>query len=198
MGVMGAGVADLDNDGFLDLYFGTGDPQLTRLEPNRFFRNNGDGTFSDLTGYVGFARPGNKGHGVAFVDIDDDGDLDIYAQLGGHYPGDHARNAFYRNKAGNRNHWFEIELKGEQSNRFGVGAQITLEAGGRKYFREVKGSEGFGATNPYRQHFGLGANTRIDSLEVRWPSGLRQSFRDLPANQIAGLTENSEAVRRLK
>ena len=69
MGTMGAGVADLDNDGYVDFYFGTGDPQMSRLEPNRFFRNNGNGTFSDLTRYVGFARPGNKGHGVAFVDL---------------------------------------------------------------------------------------------------------------------------------
>ena len=77
-GTMGAGVADLDNDGYIDLYLGTGDPQMSRLEPNRFFHNNGDGTFSDLTNYVGFARPGNKGHGVTFVDIDNDGDLDIF------------------------------------------------------------------------------------------------------------------------
>ena len=69
MGTMGAGVADVDNDGYVDFYFGTGDPQISRLEPNRFFRNNGNGTFSDLTRYVGFARPGNKGHGVAFVDL---------------------------------------------------------------------------------------------------------------------------------
>src|SRR5919204_602208 len=74
-GTMGGGVADLDNDGHIDIYLGTGDPQMSRLEPNRFFRNNGDGTFSDLTRYLNFARPGNKGHGVAFVDIDDDGDL---------------------------------------------------------------------------------------------------------------------------
>ena len=97
MGVMGGGVADLDNDGYLDLYFGTGDPQLSRIEPNRIFHNNGNGTFSDATASAKMARPGQKGHGVAFADIDDDGDLDLYAQLGRHYPGDHAENAFYRN-----------------------------------------------------------------------------------------------------
>lgn len=61
---MGAGVAELDNDGFVDFYFGTRDPQLTRMEPNRFFRNNGDGTFSDASAAGGFARPGTKEHGV--------------------------------------------------------------------------------------------------------------------------------------
>ncbi len=100
MGVMGGGVADLDNDGYLDIYFGTGDPQLSRIEPNRIFHNNGNGTFSDATVSAKMARPGQKGHGVAFADIDDDGDLDLYAQLGGHYPGDHAENAFYRNLNG--------------------------------------------------------------------------------------------------
>jgi hypothetical protein len=189
MGVMGAGVADLDNDGFLDIYFGTGDPQLTRLEPNRLFRNNGDGTFVDVTSYVGFARPGNKGHGVAFVDIDDDGDLDIYAQLGGHYQGDHAYNAFYRNLKGNRNHWFEIELQGVKSNRYAIGAQVTIKAGAQIFFREVKGSEGFGATSPYRVHFGLGKVAKIDTMEIRWPSGLKQTLDNIPTNQIMRVKE---------
>ena len=124
---MGGGVADLDNDGYLDVYIGTGDPQISRLEPNRLFRNNGDGTFSDLTNFVGLARPGNKGHGVAFVDIDDDGALDMFAQLGGHYPGDHAYNAFYRNLKAAQNHWLELELTGVKSNRQAVGAQTHGE-----------------------------------------------------------------------
>ena len=197
MGTMGAGVADLDNDGYLDLYFGTGDPQMSRLEPNRFFHNNGNGTFTDLTNFVGFARPGNKGHGVGFVDIDNDGDLDVFAQLGGHYPGDHTYNAFYRNLKGNRNHWLEVDLRGVTSNRFGIGAQLTVKAGGLLIYREVKGSEGFGATSPYRQHFGLGNRTKIDSLEILWPSGRKQMFTGLDANQIIGVTEDQQTWSKL-
>jgi tetratricopeptide (TPR) repeat protein len=189
MGVMGAGVADLDNDGWVDFYFGTGDPQLSRLEPNRFFRNNGDGTFSDLTNYVGFSRAGNKGHGVSFIDIDDDGDLDVYAQLGGHYPGDHAENAFYRNLKGNQNRWLEVDLVGTKSHRQAIGAQLTVKAGKLTVYREVKGSEGFGATNPYRQHFGLGRETKIDSLEVVWPSGLRERIEGLESNRVLTMKE---------
>lgn len=188
-GTMGAGVADLDNDGFVDFYFGTGDPQLTRLEPNRFFRNNGDGTFTDWTAAAGFARPGNKGHGVTFVDLDDDGDLDVYAQLGGHYPGDAARNAFYRNLAGNRNHWLAMELRGVVSNRFGVGAQITVRAGGRTFYREVKGGEGFGSTDPYRVHIGLGSLRRVDEVEVRWPSGKRQVLGAMETGRLLRVKE---------
>lgn len=189
VGVMGAGVADLDNDGYIDLYLGVGDPQMSRLEPNRFFHNNGDGTFTDLTDHVGFHRPGNKGHGVSFVDIDEDGDLDIYAQLGGHYPGDFARNAFYKNLKGNQNHWLQVDLVGVKSNRAGIGAQLTVRSGGFLAYREVKGAEGFGATSQMRQHFGLGARTKIDSLEIRWPSGLTQKFDNLGSNQIIRVVE---------
>ena len=184
MGTMGAGVADLDNDGYLDIYFGTGDPQLTRLEPNRFFHNNGNGTFTDLTRAVGFARPGNKGHGVAFADIDNDGDLDVFAQLGGHYPGDHAVNAFYRNLKGNENNWLEVDLQ-----PITIGAQITVRAGGLIVYREVKGSEGFGATSPYRQHFGLGKHSTVDSLEVVWPSGKTTTRNSLPVNMIVSVKQ---------
>lgn len=174
MGVMGAGVADIDNDGFVDFYFGTGDPQLSRLEPNRFFRNNGDGTFSDLTRIAGVARPGNKGHGVSFIDLDNDGRLEIYAQLGGHYPGDHARNAFYRARGRNGHHWLQFELKGTKSNRNAIGATVNVKIGGQTIQREIKGSEGFGATNPFRIHMGLGRNTAVDSIEVTWPGGAKQ------------------------
>jgi hypothetical protein len=197
-GTMGAGVADLDNDGYLDIYLGTGDPQISRLEPNRLFRNLGNRTFGDVTTYVGFARPGNKGHGVGFVDIDEDGDLDIFAQLGGHYPGDHVRNALYRNLKANRNHWLEVELRGVKSNRFAVGAQITVKAGTLLAYREVKGSEGFGSTSPFRQHFGLGGNAKIDSIEIRWPSGTTHRFTDLEANRIISLKEDESSWRVLK
>jgi tetratricopeptide (TPR) repeat protein len=197
-GTMGAGVADLDNDGYLDLYIGTGDPQISRLEPNRLFRNNGDGTFADLTNFVGLARPGNKGHGVAFVDIDNDGALDIFAQLGGHYPGDHAYNAFYRNLKAARNHWLEVELLGTKSNRQAIGAQITVKAGDLLVYREIKGSEGFGATSMFRQHFGLGSHARIDSIEIRWPSGLTHKFTDVDANQIVALKEDERMWTHLK
>src|SRR5690606_37718028 len=142
-------------DGYIDLYFGTGDPTLWRFEPNRFFRNNGDGTFSDLTMTTALKHIG-KGHGITFVDIDADGDLDIYHQLGGAYPGDFWPNAFYQNEKGNQNAWLQIDLVGTSSNRFAIGASVTIKAGPLLVFREVKGSEGFGSTDPYRLHFGLG------------------------------------------
>ncbi|MCC6535908.1 MAG: VCBS repeat-containing protein [Bryobacterales bacterium] len=190
MGVMGSGVADLDNDGWIDFYFGTGDPQLSRLEPNRLFRNEGGGRFADVTSLTEFARPGRKGHGVAFAELDGDGDLDMYAQLGGHYPGDHAANAFYRNLAGNRLHWLEVDLIPKSGNRYAViGAQVVVKAGGLTIYREVKGSEGFGSTSDYRQHFGLGRAASVDSIEVWWPSGRRASYPGGTANRRIELRE---------
>lgn len=193
MGVMGAGVADLDNDGFVDFYFGTGDPQLSRLEPNRLFRSNGNGTFSDVTALTPFARPGRKGHGVAFVDLDEDGDLEMYAQLGGHYPGDHAANALYRNLAGSRNHWLAVDLTGAVGNRFAVGAQVVVKAGALSVLREVKGGEGFGATNPYRLHFGLGREKRIDAIEVLWPGGARRRYAGGAVNRVVAIEQERPA-----
>jgi tetratricopeptide (TPR) repeat protein len=197
-GTMGAGVGDLDNDGYLDIYIGTGDPQMSRLEPNRLYHNNGNGTFYDVTNFVGFARPGNKGHGAAYVDIDNDGALDLFAQLGGHYPGDHTYNAFYHNLKAARNHWLEMELTGVKSNRQAVGAQITVKAGDLIVYREVKGSEGFGATSMFRQHFGLGSHAKIDSIEVRWPSGEVHTFQNVEANHILKLKEDQPAFTVVK
>jgi len=197
MGVMGAGVADLDNDGFVDIFFGTGDPRLHRLEPNRFFRNNGDGTFSDLSYFSGLGHLG-KGHGVTFIDLDDDGDLDVYAQIGGHHPGDFWRNRFLRNDRGNQNNWLQVDLVGTESNRYGIGTQLVLRTGGTTLYREVKGSEGFGSTDPYRVSFGLGKNTRIDVLSVLWTSGRRQEFTSLELNHRIEVKESSDACRTLK
>jgi hypothetical protein len=170
---------------------------MSRLEPNRFFRNNGDGTFSDLTDFVKLQRPGNKGHGVAFVDWEEDGDLDFYAQLGGHYPGDFARNAFYRNLKANRNHWLQVDLKPVSSNRDAIGAQLVLRSGDLLVYREVKGGEGFGATSQRRQHFGIGARKTIDWLEVRWPGGEVQKIERLDPGQIIEI-EEGRAWRRVK
>jgi tetratricopeptide (TPR) repeat protein len=197
VGTMGAGVADLDNDGFVDIYLGVGDPRLHRLEPNRFFRNNGDGTFSDLSFFAGLGHLG-KGHGVAFIDLDDDGDLDIYAQIGGHHPGDFWRNKLFRNNWGNRNNWLQVDLIGTRSNRYAVGAVLVLKAGGMTLYREVKGSEGFGSTSPYRVSVGLGKSARIDSVTVLWPSGLKQEFKDLTVNQRIEIKEGTDTWRVVK
>ena len=119
----------------------------------------------------------------------------MYAQLGGHYPGDMAYNAFYRNLKGNRNHWLELDLQGVSSNRYAIGAQVTVKAGGRTFYREVKGSEGFGATSPYRVHLGLGQTRHVDAVEIGWPSGITQDLGALEADRILAVREPEKAAR---
>ena len=183
---------DLDNDGDLDLVVGNG--ILRDGSTTQIYRNNGDGTYSDLTMTSGLGHIG-KGHGVTFIDYDGDGDLDIYSQIGAADPGDMWENAFYRNDKGNRNHWLQVDLAGTRSNRHGVGATLVVRAGALTAHREVKGSEGFGATNPYRVSFGLGRRTRVDSLEIIWPSGEKQTFRDLPADRLTRVEEGEQNPR---
>jgi hypothetical protein len=191
IGVMGANVADLDNDGDTDVYFGTGDPKIGRMEPDRFYRNNGDGTFTDMTFAVGLGNTG-KGHGVTFIDLDGDGDLEIYAPEGGFWHGDPYPNALYLNKQTTGNHWLHVDLVGRESNRDAVGTRLTVMAGGRRVYREIYGGRGFGSSDSPTVEFGLGPATRVDSLELVWPSGKTQTFRDLPVDRRILIEEGGE------
>ena len=167
-GTMGAGIGDVDYDGLVDLYLANGGPVMPRFEPNILYHNLGE-RFADVTESAGVGNLG-KGHGATFADYDGDGDLDLYAAIGGHYPGDLWPNSLYRND-GRGSHWLAVELEGTQSNRSAVGAQVTVHAGGRLLIEEVASGGGFGTTNSLPLEFGLGALNVISRLEVRWPSG---------------------------
>jgi len=182
LGVMSGGVADLDNDGYPDFYFGTGDPQFNRLEPNVLLRNVEGKRFDDVSRYAGVGSLG-KGHGIAFNDWDRDGDLDVYIELGGFYHGDFWHSAFYINELGNKNNWLEITLGQEGLNRNAIGTGVTLKAGAYRFYQEVKAGEGFGSTNPTRLHFGLGKRTSVDALDIRWPDGSRRTLTSPPVNK---------------
>jgi len=188
IGTMGAGVADLDNDGWVDVYFGTGDPDLGRMEPDRFYRNVGGERFEDLTFAVGLGNVG-KGHGITFVDLDADGDLELYAAEGGFEHGDRWPNALYRNDQSTGHHWLRVDLEGVRSNRDAVGARVTLEAGGRTLVRERAGGRGFGSWDAPTLHFGLAGAQRVERLTVAWPSGERQVFEDLAVDQRIAVRE---------
>ncbi len=175
---MGCNFGDLDNDGFLDFYLGTGDPDLGSLMPNRMFRNDRGREFHDVTTSGGFGHL-QKGHGVSFGDIDNDGDQDIYQDMGGAYSGDVYSNVLYLNP-GTENQFIGISLEGTRSNRMGVGARIlveVIEEGAlRSIHRTVSSGGSFGAS-PLRQHIGLGSPERIEKIEIRWPSGLVTEVR---------------------
>jgi hypothetical protein len=196
---MGANFGDLDNDGFLDFYLGTGFPNYEALMPNLMFRNHGGKRFSDITTSGGFGHL-QKGHGIAFADLDNDGDQDVFEQMGGATPGDAYGNALYENP-GFSHHWVKLKLVGVASNRSAIGTRIRLgitEHGNeRSVFRHVNSGGSFGA-NPLRQEIGLGTATSIDVLEIFWPkTGLTQTFRNLAVDQALEITEGEERFERI-
>jgi len=167
---MGSGFGDLDNDGYLDVYLGTGEPSYESLLPNRMFRNNEGKGFQDVTTSGDFGNL-QHGHAVAFADIENNGNEDVFEEMGGAYPGDVYWDSLYKNP-GHGNHWITLVLEGVQTNRIGYGAVIhlTIVEGGKKrsIWRDVGSVSSFGG-NPLRQHIGVGKATVVESIEVRWP-----------------------------
>jgi len=197
---MGANFGDLDNDGFLDFYLGTGFPDYEALVPNRMYWNRGGKKFADVTTAGGFGHL-QKGHGIAFADLDRDGDQDVFAEMGGAFPGDAFGNALFRNP-GFGNHWVTVKLVGVRSNRVGMGARIRCEisenGAKRSVYRHVDSGSSFGA-NPLRQMLGLGKASKIDVLEVYWPtSDTTQTFRDVPVDTAFEITEGKDELRRIE
>ena len=169
--VMGANYGDLDNDGFADLYVGTGNPDFRSLLPNRMFRNDGMGHFQDVTTAGGFGHL-QKGHGIAFGDLDNDGDEDIYQVMGGAYSGDVYYNALYVNP-GHGHHWIALKLQGAVSSRDAIGARIAVrvrEDGGERTIHAVVGTGGSFGASSLQQEIGLRQATAIESVAVRWPA----------------------------
>tara|TARA_B100000686_G_C16714519_1_gene931191 strand:- start:991 stop:1611 length:621 start_codon:yes stop_codon:yes gene_type:complete len=193
---MGCSFGDLDNDGWLDFYLGTGNPNLRSLMPNRMFHNNRGKNFQDVTTAGGFGHL-QKGHGVGFADLDNDGDQDIYIVLGGAYTGDVFHNALYRNP-GHGNHWITLRLEGTISNRSAIGARIELEfteAGeSRTVHATVSTGSSFGGSS-LQQELGIGTAARVDRLSITWPTSKTvQNFYDLPVNKIYHIREDADRV----
>ncbi len=191
--VMGSSFGDLDNDGWLDIYLGTGDPTYESLLPNRMFRNDQGKVFQDVTTSGGFGHL-QKGHAIAFGDIDNDGDEDIFEEMGGAYAGDTYPSALYENP-GHDNHWISLELEGVRTNRAAFGARIdlTIKVGEalRHIYRTVGYVSSFGG-NPMRQHIGVGRASRVFGVEVTWPASKQtQKFSDVAVDAAYHLREGS-------
>jgi hypothetical protein len=169
---MGANFGDLDNDGWLDVYLGTGDSTYESLLPNRMFRNDDGHRFQDVTTAGDFGHL-QKGHGIAFADLHRSGFEDVFEEMGGAQPGDSFQSALYRNP-GNGNHWITLKLEGVRSNRAAFGARIDVvvknaNGGVRHIYRTVGFGSSFGG-NPLEQHIGIGAATSVAAVTVIWPS----------------------------
>jgi tetratricopeptide (TPR) repeat protein len=189
---MGANFGDIDNDGFLDIRLGTGNPSYASLLPNVLLRNKDGKSFVDVTAS---SRTGelHKGHGIAFADLDNDGDEEIVAEIGGATPGDSHPLRLFENP-GHGNDWINLRLVGVKTNRAAIGARIKLTVenegrGTRSIYRTVGSGGTFGAS-PLEQHIGLGKSARIVDLEISWPaSNTRQRVAGLEKNQSVEITE---------
>lgn len=195
--VMGANYGDLDNDGFPDLYFGTGEPSLTALVPNRMFRNDRGRTFQDVTTDGGFGHL-QKGHGISFGDFDGDGDQDLYAVMGGAYSGDVYANALFENP-GFGNHWITLRLEGTKSSRSAIGARVEVVVATGRGDRDIHamvGSGGSFGASSLQQEIGLGQAQAIRAVKITWPGSREpQTYAGVEMDRIMEIREGRPEVR---
>jgi hypothetical protein len=198
---MGANFGDLDNDGWLDFYVGTGAAPLTNIVPHQMFRNAAGNFFQNVTTSGGFGHL-QKGHAVAFGDIDNNGQQDVFEMIGGAFTADRFYSVLFKNP-GHGNHWVKLRLAGVKANRLAVGArlrvQITENGNPRQIHRTVSSGGSFGASS-LRPHIGLGSAASVDFLEIRWPgSGLVQRIEGpIAADRTYELREGESALKEFK
>jgi len=197
----GGGFFDYDNDGWPDIFIANGHvypelenhhhPESPFRQRNLLYHNTGDGRFEDVTSIAG---PGldlrRSGRGVAFGDIDNDGRLDILINNQNDPP------TLLRNESENTNHWISIRTVGTKSNRDGIGARVTLVAGGRRQIQEVSSGGSYLSQNDPRAHFGLGSATKIDRIEIRWPSGAMDKIENASADRFLTVEEGLGIVQK--
>jgi hypothetical protein len=197
---MGANFGDLDNDGWLDFYLGTGYPAYDGLIPNVLYWNRGGEKFLDVSAAAGVGHL-QKGHGVALADLDEDGDLDLFEQMGGAYPGDGFGDVLFENP-GTEQRWLKLDLVGTRSNRSAIGTRVhaeLVEQGKTRHLWRWVGTGGSFGCNPLRVHLGLGAAERVERLEIYWPaSDTTQTFRELAAGATLEIVEGRDSYRRLE
>ena len=198
----GVGFLDFDNDGWKDLFLANGHVysqiagrkiHLTYKEPKVLYRNLGNGRFEDVSAKAGPAiKAENLGRGCAFGDFDNDGDVDVIINNLDGPP------TLLRNDGGNRNNWIMIKCVGVKSNRSAIGARVRITTGARSQIDEVMSGSSYYSQNDFRLHFGLGSATKVDSVEIAWPSGLKESFKSLASNHLYVIQETKGILETKK
>ncbi len=188
----GTALFDYDNDGDLDVFVTNGstfqeleDPERLIPQPDRLFRNEGDGLFTDVSGSAGITTlPPRVGRGATFADYDRDGDIDIFIV------NNHAAPTLLRNDGGNRNNWLQVELVGSGANSDAIGAKIEVTTPRGTQRREVYAGESYLSANSLIATFGVARATQIESLQVTWQDGTVERRHNIPTNQRVRVVQN--------
>ncbi|HMV70130.1 MAG TPA: CRTAC1 family protein, partial [Myxococcota bacterium] len=189
---MGGGFGDLDMDGFPDIYLGTGGTSYDAIEPNIAYHNSGGVRFLDVTSSVGMGHL-QKGHGVCFGDIDEDGDEDLWADIGGAFPGDRFGNALFLNPTEGR-HSVHLRLEGTTANRSAIGAHVRIVTPGRTFHHWVGTGGSFGA-NSLQVEGALGDETEVVRVEIDWPYGETEVVDPIEIDAVTWIRQGEGAVR---
>jgi len=198
----GGGFFDYDNDGWLDLFIANGhvypeieavDPQTHFRQFNTLFHNEGNGKFVETSKQAGdgFKTP-YVGRGVAFADFDNDGFVDLVVGNNGDPP------LLLHNSGGNGNHFVNFRLVGTKSNRDAMGARVRIVAGGLPQMREIAGGGSYISQSDLRANFGLAKATRVETVEINWPSGIKQVFHDIEADKFYQVEEGKDKLELQK
>jgi len=188
----GAVLFDYDNDGWLDLFVAHGDAHHEYVEEASLMRNKGDGTFEDVSDRSGqYFKEKYVGRGVAWADIDNDGDIDLLVANLNDSP------KLLRNDGGNRNHWLTVDakLKFPTGSRDAIGARVTVATGKLKQIEDLIPSRGYMSQGDPRLHFGLGQAAYADLVEIRWPDGAVEKYEKVKANQFLKLVHEAKATK---
>ncbi len=190
----GTAFFDMDNDGWLDLFVANGHvfPQMDNVkgsapyrQPVLLFRNKRNRTFEDVTALAGLDKlPAASRRGAAFGDVNNDGKVDILLLNVGQPP------TLLINRTETDNHAVLFRLVGTKSNKSAIGARVTVTSGGVTQFSEVRSGSSYCSQNDLRLHFGLGKDSTISSVEVAWPSGKKEVYKDLAADFIYTIVED--------
>ncbi len=196
---MSCNFGDIDNDGYLDFYLGTGNPDYRSLVPNLMFRNDGNGGFQNITTSGGFGHL-QKGHGIAMGDVNRDGDLDIYAVMGGALTGDYFWNALYDNP-GQGNHFIGLRLVGKKSSRDPIGARVVVHCTDpngyqREICRTLNSGGSFGSS-PMEMTIGLGIYDLIEKIEITWPDGSLQTLVNPDPDARYKVVQGNDQIQKL-